>query len=68
MTHLHCNKHKGIPMALVYIEQVEEMSVRQMQQTHEDEIKILNDIDSLPSYKIEEKLQWKSSKTRSMNT
>ena len=34
-------------MALVYIEQVEEMSVEQMQKTHEDEIKILNDIDKL---------------------
>lgn len=34
-------------MALVYIEQLEEMSVEQMQQTHEDEIKILNEIDSL---------------------
>ncbi len=34
-------------MALVYIEQLEDMSVEQMQQTHEDEIKILNDIDSL---------------------
>lgn len=34
-------------MALVYIEQVEEMSVPQMQETHESEIKILNAIDSL---------------------
>ncbi len=34
-------------MGLVYIEQVEFMSVDQMQQTHEDEIKILNDIDKL---------------------
>ncbi len=34
-------------MALVYIEQVEHMSVEQMQKTHEDEIKILNDIDNL---------------------
>lgn len=34
-------------MALVYIEQVEHMSVEQMQQTHEDEIKILNEIDNL---------------------
>ena len=34
-------------MGLVYIEQVEYMSVEQMQQTHEDEIKILNDIDKL---------------------
>ena len=38
---------KGIPLALIYIEQVEEMSVEQMQQTHENEIKILNAIDSL---------------------
>ncbi len=34
-------------MALVYIEQVEHMSVDKMQQTHEDEIQILNDIDRL---------------------
>jgi len=34
-------------MALVYIEQLEDMSVEQMQKTHEDEIKILNDIDYL---------------------
>ncbi len=34
-------------MALVYIEQVEDMSVEEMQQTHEDEIKILNAIDNL---------------------
>lgn len=34
-------------MALVYIEQVEEMSVEQMQETHENEIKILNAIDKL---------------------
>ena len=34
-------------MALVYVEQLEDMSLEQMQQTHEDEIKILNDIDKL---------------------
>lgn len=34
-------------MALVYVEQLEQMSVEQMQQTHEDEIKILNEIDNL---------------------
>jgi len=37
-------------MALVYIEQLEDMSVEQMQQTHEDEVKILNDIDNLAFY------------------
>ena len=37
-------------MALVYIEQLEDMSVEQMQKTHEDEIKILNDIDNLAFY------------------
>ena len=47
MTHIHYNTHKGITMALVYIEQVEHMSLEQMQKTHEDEIKILNDIDNL---------------------
>jgi len=34
-------------MGMIYVEQVEYMSVEQMQQTHEDEIKILNDIDKL---------------------
>ncbi|MDP2078739.1 MAG: hemerythrin family protein [Sulfuricurvum sp.] len=34
-------------MALVYIEQIEDMSVEQMQQTHENEIKILNEIEKL---------------------
>lgn len=34
-------------MALVYIEQVEHMSLEQMQKTHEDEIQILNEIDKL---------------------
>ena len=34
-------------MALIYIEQVEEMSVEQMQETHANEIKILNAIDNL---------------------
>ncbi len=34
-------------MGLIYAEQVEYMSLEQMQQTHEDEIKILNEIDKL---------------------
>ena len=34
-------------MALIYIEQVEDMSVEEMQQTHENEIKILNEIEKL---------------------
>ena len=34
-------------MGMIYIEQVEYMSVEQMQQTHEDEIEILNTIDKL---------------------
>ena len=34
-------------MALMYIEQVEEMDVEQMQQTHENEIKLLNSIEKL---------------------
>lgn len=34
-------------MALVYIEQLEDMSIEQMQQTHKNEIKILNEIDNL---------------------
>lgn len=34
-------------MGLIYIEQVEEMSVEEMQKTHENEIEILNAIDKL---------------------
>ncbi len=34
-------------MGIIYAEQVEYMSVDQMQQTHEDEIKIINVIDKL---------------------
>lgn len=34
-------------MGLIYAEQVEYMSVEQMQQTHENEIKILNEIEKL---------------------
>ncbi|MEA3371682.1 MAG: hemerythrin family protein [Campylobacterota bacterium] len=34
-------------MGLIYAEQVEYMSLESMQKTHEDEIKILNDIDKL---------------------
>lgn len=53
-------------MALVYIEQVEDMDVEEMQKTHENEIKILNEIDNLAiSYdhgeatleELEEKIQ-----------
>ncbi len=34
-------------MGMIYAEQLEYMSVEQMQQTHEEEIKILNEIDKL---------------------
>jgi len=34
-------------MGIIYPEQVEYMSVEQMQKTHEDEIKIINEIDKL---------------------
>ncbi|CAA6802991.1 MAG: Unknown protein [uncultured Sulfurovum sp.] len=34
-------------MALVYIEQLEDLDVEEMQQTHEDEVKLLNEIDKL---------------------
>lgn len=34
-------------MGLIYVEQLEDMSVAQMQETHENEIKILNAIDHL---------------------
>jgi len=48
-------------MALLYAESVEHLDVDEMQETHEDEIKILNDIDKLATYygmdKSEEKLK-----------
>ncbi len=34
-------------MGMIYAEQLEYMSVEQMQQTHENEIKLLNEIDKL---------------------
>ena len=34
-------------MGIIYAEQVEYMSVEQMQKTHEDEIKIINEIEKL---------------------
>lgn len=34
-------------MALVYVEQLEHMDFEQMQETHENEVKILNEIDKL---------------------
>lgn len=34
-------------MGMIYAEQIEHMDVESMQQMHEDEIKILNDIDNL---------------------
>ena len=34
-------------MALLYVEQLDEMDLEEMQETHEDEIKILNEIDKL---------------------
>ncbi|CAA6822416.1 MAG: Unknown protein [uncultured Sulfurovum sp.] len=34
-------------MALVYVEQLEHLDVEQMQETHEKEVKILNEIDKL---------------------
>ena len=37
-------------MALVYIEQLEDLDVDEMQKTHEDEVKILNKIDDLAFY------------------
>lgn len=37
-------------MALVYIEQIEEMSLDQMQKTHESEINILNEIEKLATW------------------
>jgi hemerythrin len=34
-------------LGLIYVEQLEDMNVEQMQETHENEIKILNAIDNL---------------------
>jgi len=34
-------------MALVYVEQVEHMDVEEMQETHEEEIKLLNEVEKL---------------------
>ena len=34
-------------MALVYVEQLEHLDVEEMQKTHEDEIKLLNEIEKL---------------------
>jgi len=34
-------------LGLIYVEQLEDMSVEQMQETHENEVKILNAIDDL---------------------
>lgn len=34
-------------MALVYVEQLEYLDVEEMQETHEEEVKILNDVDKL---------------------
>ena len=34
-------------MALVYIEQVEHLDVEEMQETHEEEIKLLNEVEKL---------------------
>jgi len=34
-------------MALLYVEQLEDLDVEEMQKTHEDEIKILNEVEKL---------------------
>ena len=34
-------------MALLYVEQIEDLDVEEMQHTHEDEIKLLNEIEKL---------------------
>jgi len=48
-------------MALLYAEQVEYMDVNEMQETHDEEIAILNEVDKLATYywmdKSEEKLK-----------
>ena len=52
-------------MALLYVEQIEDLDVEEMQKTHEDEIKLLNEIEKLATEytlqktnlnKLEEKL------------
>jgi len=48
-------------MALLYAQQLEELDVEEMQETHESEIEILNEIDKLATYygmdKSDEKLK-----------
>jgi len=48
-------------MALLYAQQVEDLDVEEMQETHESEIEILNEIDKLATYygmdKTDEKLK-----------
>ena len=44
-------------MGLIYAEQVEHMSVDQMQETHESEIKILNEIEKLATKYLIQKTQ-----------
>ena len=34
-------------MALLYVEQLEDLDVEEMQKTHEDEIKLLNEVEDL---------------------
>lgn len=47
ITRLHYNFQKRITMGMIYPEQLEYMDVEQMQQTHENEIAMLNEIDNL---------------------
>jgi len=42
-------------MALLYVEQLEDMDVEEMQGTHEEEIKILNDVDKLAIQYVNDK-------------
>ena len=47
-------------MALLYAEQVEYMDVDEMQETHDEEIAILNEVDKLATYYWMDKSQEKT--------
>lgn len=46
-------------MALLYAEQVEYMDVEEMQETHDEEIAILNEVDKLATYYMMDKTEAK---------
>jgi len=51
-------------MGLIYTEQLEEMSVDEMQETHENEIKILNEIDKMATLYTREEVTLEEIETK----